>query len=87
MSKRWTFADDCFLHAYFPAIGDFIGVHDLGRPKGAAARRVAHLTKTGAWAALDAMGVASADYARCLGLDYADVEEQVIADLREQEAP
>lgn len=30
--KRWTMEEDIFLHEHFDAVGDFIGVHDLGRP-------------------------------------------------------
>jgi hypothetical protein len=52
MSKHWRLEDDEFLIAYYDIMGDFIGEHDLGRKKGAATRRVAHLKKTGAWDAL-----------------------------------
>jgi hypothetical protein len=49
MSKRWSFEDDLFLVAYFDAVGDYIGQHDLGRPKGAATKRVQKLKESGAW--------------------------------------
>jgi hypothetical protein len=52
MSKRWRMEDDEFLVCYFDAMGDFIGEHDLGRPKGAATRRVNVLRKTGAFDAI-----------------------------------
>lgn len=39
MSKRWTLKEDLFLHSYFEAVGDYVGTHDLGRPKGAATIR------------------------------------------------
>ena len=68
MSKRWTQKDDLFLHEFFDAVGDFIGPHDLGRPIGAATKRVAHLRSCGAWAALDRRRQAEVDYLRCLGI-------------------
>lgn len=49
MSKRWSFEDDLFLAAHFDAVGDYIGQHDLGRPKGAATKRVQKLKESGAW--------------------------------------
>lgn len=49
MAKRWTFEDDLFLAAYFDTLGDYIGEHDLGRPKGSAAKRVEKLKASGAW--------------------------------------
>lgn len=52
MSARWTFSDDLFLAKYFEAVGDMCGWHDLGKPKGAATKRVAKLKATGAWDAL-----------------------------------
>lgn len=52
MSKRWSFEEDCFLAAYFDAIGDAIGERDLGRPKGAASKRVEKLKECGAWKVL-----------------------------------
>lgn len=52
MSRPWRYEDDEFLVSYFDSVGDYIGEHDLGRPKGAATRRVAHLKATGAWDAL-----------------------------------
>lgn len=62
MAKRWTFEDDTFLHAFYEGMGDWIGQHDLGRPKGAATRRVRHLKQTGAWDALTARQKATNDY-------------------------
>ena len=47
--KQWTYEDDSFLVAYFGAMGDFIGTHDLGRAEGEATKRVAFLKETGAW--------------------------------------
>lgn len=52
MSKRWTTEDDDFLVRYFDGVGDFIGVHDLGRPPGAATKRVKFLKNCGAWDAI-----------------------------------
>lgn len=49
---RWTFSDDLFLAKYFEAVGDMCGWHDLGKPKGAATKRVAKLKACGAWDAL-----------------------------------
>jgi len=43
--SRWTFEQDLFLASYFDAVGDLCGTHDLGKPKGAAARRVKKLKK------------------------------------------
>jgi len=62
MSKRWSFSDDAFLHAFYDAVGDYVGEHDLGRKKGAATRRVAKLKKLGGWAALDAIAEARQSY-------------------------
>ncbi len=45
----WTYEDDAFLVAYFGAVGDYIGEHDLGRAPGDATKRVEFLKKTGAW--------------------------------------
>jgi hypothetical protein len=52
MSKRWSIEDDEFIVRFFDEMGDYIGPHDLGRPKGAAAKRARHLKETGAWDAL-----------------------------------
>lgn len=79
MSKRWTRREDLFLHAHFPALGDFIGVHDLGRPAGAATKRVKHLKDTGAWDALDREKAAERDYRRCLGRLSVEDEEELAA--------
>jgi len=68
MAKRWTMNEDIFLHAFFDGLGDMIGEHDLGRPKGAATARVKHLKFTGAWDALDNLKCAEQDYRKCLGL-------------------
>lgn len=68
MAKRWTLQEDEFIHTYFDAVGDFIGPHDLGRPKGAVTRRAAHLRSTGAWDALSRMEQARHDYLTALGV-------------------
>jgi len=52
MSKRWTFKEDLFLAQHFEAMGDWVGQHDLGRPKGAATKRVAALKEMGVWEVL-----------------------------------
>ena len=62
MSKRWTEKEDRFLFDYFDDLGDFVGTHDLGRPAGAAAKRVQFLKKCGAWAALKAEAEAYSAY-------------------------
>ena len=62
MGKRWTPKEDMFIHAYFDAAGDMIGPHDLGRPKGAAAKRARALKQSGAWAALDRMSSAEFEF-------------------------
>ena len=49
MSKCWSYEDDMWLVVYFDAVGDSVGPFDLGRPKGAATRRVAKLKATGVW--------------------------------------
>ena len=67
MAKPWTREHDEFLFAYFDGMGDFIGVHDLGRPEGAATARVAKLKACGAWAAMEREQAARADYYRALG--------------------
>jgi hypothetical protein len=74
MSKRWTYEEDSFLHAYFDAVGDYAGTHDLGRPKGAATKRVAHLKATGAWDALTREEQATRDYYKALGVTLPDEE-------------
>ena len=66
MSKRWTMEEDLFVHAYI-GIGDFIGPHDLGRPKGAATKRAKFLKESGAWDALDRLKQAEIDYRRATG--------------------
>ena len=67
MSKRWTMKEDLFLYTHFDAVGDYIGTHDLDRPKGAAAKRVAKLKFTGAWTALAAREEAEQAYHIALG--------------------
>lgn len=52
---RWTFSDDLFLAKYFDAVGDMCGWHDLGKPRGAATKRVAKLKAKGAWLPLKRM--------------------------------
>ena len=54
MSRRWTTEDDDFLARYYDAVGDMCGTHDLGRPKGAADKRVKFLKACGAWDAIKA---------------------------------
>jgi hypothetical protein len=68
MSKRWTFEEDLFLASYFEAVGDMCGWHDLGRPKGAATKRVAKLRETGAWEALKLHQVTATAYRILLDL-------------------
>ena len=68
MSRRWTMKDDLFLFAYFDAVGDLAGTHDLGRPKGAAIKRVAKLKACGAWTALAAREEAEMAYRHALGI-------------------
>lgn len=67
MAKRWTVKEDLFIHAYFDALGDMIGPHDLGRPKGAAAKRARVLKQSGAWAALDRMNAAEFEFRMIAG--------------------
>lgn len=67
MARNWTQEEDEFIHSYFDGMGDFIGVHDLDRPKGAATRRAKFLKDSGAWAALDRASEAYADYLRAIG--------------------
>jgi hypothetical protein len=67
MSKRWTYSDDTFLHAFYEDIGAFIGPHDLGRSEASTKARVRHLKSSGAWAALDNIIAARTEYHRCLG--------------------
>lgn len=74
MAARWTLEDDLTLHAFYPAVGDFVGVHDLGRPKGAAAARYKKLKACGALDALDRRFAAERDYRRALGLRCAEDE-------------
>lgn len=75
MNKRWTIKEDLFLHAYFDAVGDYCGSHDLGRPVGAATRRVKTLKRCGAWEAMNRMTEAERDYRRCLGIPTIEDEE------------
>jgi hypothetical protein len=79
MAKRWTRREDEMLHAYFDEVGELVGMHDLGRPRGAATKRVKALKANGAWAALDREREARRDYRRCLGLPCMEDEEQVPA--------
>ena len=72
MSRRWTFDEDRFLHAYYDAVGDFVGEHDLGRPKGAATARVRLLKKNGGWGALSDLEAAKAHYHECVGTSRLD---------------
>lgn len=65
--RRWTEKEDCFVHAYFDAVGDYLGPHDLGRSAGAAAKRAAFLKRSGAWDALDRRVRANRDYMRAVG--------------------
>lgn len=68
MSKRWSYDEDMFLAAYFDAIGDYIGVHDLGRPRGAATKRVQKLKETGAWDCLQLSIRCRSAYNTALGI-------------------
>jgi len=45
----WTRQEDDFLREHFDTLGDFIGVHDLGRQPGAATERVRKLKRRGQW--------------------------------------
>jgi len=74
MAKRWKFEEDSFLHAYFDAVGDMVGWHDLGRPKGAATKRVAALKASGAWDALTRMKAARHEYDTLTGVKFFDDE-------------
>jgi hypothetical protein len=65
--KAWQKYEDQFLFAYYPAVGDYVGTHDLDRPKGAATQRVAFLKKCGAWDALRKEHEAHAEYYKALG--------------------
>lgn len=67
MAKRWTEQEDQFLHAYYDGLGDYVGTHDLGRPAGAATKRVAFLKRSGAWDALTRSAKAAEDYRRAVG--------------------
>ena len=67
MASRWTVKDDKFLHAYFDAVGDYVGTHDLGRPVGAAKRRAEFLKRSGAWAALDRAEAAEIEFRKLAG--------------------
>lgn len=79
MAKRWTLKEDIFLHAYFPAVGDLVGTHDLGRPTGAATRRAALLKQTGAWDCLERRQAAECEYFRCLGMSSIEDEDGAAA--------
>lgn len=72
MSRRWTFDEDRFLHAYFDAVGDIVGEHDLGRPRGAATARVRKLKANGAWGALTDLQNARAHYFEIVGTSSID---------------
>jgi hypothetical protein len=75
MSTRWTEKEDHFIVAHFDAIGDIIGPHDLGRPKGAVAKRAARLKETGAWAVLELEQRCGFAYRLALGLPvFADID-------------
>lgn len=82
MSKRWTEREDKFLAAYFDAMGDYIGVHDLGRPKGAATKRVEKLKECGAWSALQMMSAAHSAYNLALQNDVLMDEDEAVEALR-----
>ena len=68
MSKRWTSEEDMFLAVYWDDIGDLIGTHDLGRPSGAAGKRVAFLKKCGAWQAMKSVLFYEKAYRKALGI-------------------
>jgi len=78
MAKRWSAKDDRFLVAYFEAVGDRIGQHDLGREKGAATKRVKILRKTGAWDVLKLVEAAELAYRIALGQPVEFSSEQEI---------
>lgn len=64
--RRWTLEEDRFVHAYFDCVGDYIGPHDLNRPKGSASARARLLRKTGAWDAISKIKEGERDYLRAL---------------------
>lgn len=68
MAGRWKFEEDLFLFNYFDAVGDYVGVHDLGRPKNSATNRVKFLKQSGAWEALERRKAATEDYRRIAGV-------------------
>jgi hypothetical protein len=72
MSRRWTEKEDRFIHAYFDAVGDYIGPHDLGRPKGAVMKRAKALKDSGAWDALTREKQGYHEYLRLTGTVFAD---------------
>lgn len=55
MSKRWTFEQDLMLAEYEGIDANMIAEHDLGKPKGAGARRVKTLKDKGVWPHIQAM--------------------------------
>jgi hypothetical protein len=67
MSKRWTEKDDIFLHQYFDVVGDSGVARDLGKPTGAATKRVKFLKDCGAWDALNRSASAALHYRKCVG--------------------
>lgn len=67
MSRRWTMDEDLFLADYFDSIGDFVGEHDLGRPRGAATKRVRVLKESGAWDWLKMIRRAEREYRYATG--------------------
>ncbi len=82
MSKRWTEHEDKFIHAYFDALGDYVGTHDLGRPAGAAAKRAKFLKESGAWDALTRMQAQHHLYLKLTGHRFADGVDEMF-----EEAP
>lgn len=74
--KRWTEEEDRFIHAYFEAVGDYLGPHDLGRPAGAAAKRADVLKRSGAWDALDREVRAKRDYRKAVGVKFVDDDSE-----------
>jgi len=79
MSRRWTMEEDMFLADYFEALGDFVGEHDLGRPRGAATKRVKVLKDSGAWDWLKTIRRAEREYRYATGTQTpADTESRMM---------
>lgn len=86
MSKRWTFDEDLMLAEYEGMDANMIAEHDLGKPKGAGARRVKTLKDKGVWPHIQAMirarDIASAHH-RLAFSQSEDVRIYAACDLRD----